>query len=100
MKIDHDSQALGENHLDGGVESGERLGSDFKCMSPAEHGLRIYAEPNVIKTHGLDERNILRGRPCFKMLFGVSAWIVDLSKPLTQINSMAQPGRTLCGGIR
>jgi len=100
MEINHDRKILRQDHLDRCIKISQGLGRDLKSVPSAKHRLGVYAQPNVIKTHGLDERNVLCRRPCFEMLLGVSAWIVNLSKPLTQINPMAQPGRTLCGGIR
>jgi hypothetical protein len=44
----------------------------------------------VVKSHRLDQRDILRGRPRFKVFFGVALLVVNLRKPLAQINSVAQ----------
>ena len=57
------------------------------------HGLGIHAEADVIKAHGFDQGNVVRRDPGFEMLFGVALGIVDLRKPLTEVDAMAK----VCG---
>jgi hypothetical protein len=94
MKIDGHRQTLVQDHLHGSVQITEIVGGKLICMAVPEHGLRIHAEPDVIESHGLDQRDVLRRHPGFKMLFGISLGIVNLGEPVTGVDPMLQMGQT------
>src|SRR3977135_1833496 len=48
----------------------------------------------MVKSHRLDQRDVLCRSPRFKMFLVVSLLIVNLREPLAQINSMLQMRRT------
>ena len=90
MNVNDNGQALIENHLYGGVEISQVIHGDSVGLPVPEHRLRIHAQPHMVESHRLDQRAILSGGPRFKMFFGVALLIVNLRKPLAQINSVAQ----------
>src|SRR5581483_7769361 len=82
-------------------------------MTARPHGLRIDAEPDVVKAHLLNQRDVAGGGVSEKVLFGVSLRIRYPCKPFTGVDSMAQAGeargrnsrrparrKRLCGGDR
>ena len=48
----------------------------------------------MIEAHGLDERDVAGCGPVFEVLFGVSLGIVNLGKPLVEINAVSKMART------
>src|SRR5260370_42646347 len=47
----------------------------------------------MVKSHGLDQRDVLRCVPRFEVFFGIALRIINLRKPFAQIDSMTQMRR-------
>src|SRR5258706_435606 len=97
MHVEDHGEALIENHLYGGIEIGEIVRGNAVGLIAMEHWLWIDAEPNVIKVHRLDQSNVVRGVPRFKVFFGVALGIVDLREPFAEIDSVAKMSRAAMG---
>ena len=97
MNVNNDGQSTVEDHLQRTVEIPQIIRRNSVGLSAPEHRLGIHAQPHVIESHRFNERDILRGIPRFKVFLGVALLVVNLRKPLAQINSMAQ---MLCVTLR
>jgi len=100
MHINHHSEPLIQNHLHRGVEVAKIFGGDLIGPTLGEHGLRIDAQAHVIKAHRFDQGNVAGGAPVLKMLFGVTAFVVNLSKPLARIDAAAKVSEARGGDRR
>ena len=88
MHVEFDSQACVENHLHRRIEIAEIFRAAVPMPHGVHHRLRIDAEPHMIKPGGLDQRDVTGSSPGFKVFLRVSLGIVDLRKPLAEIDPM------------
>lgn len=82
-----------EDALDRVIERTQTLGTNGGRTIHGKQGLRIHAQPHVIETPGLHERNVLRGDGRFEGLWGVTLRTLDLRKPSAGMDAVLQTGR-------
>ncbi len=88
VQINDHRQAVIQNHLYRVVEIRHVFLWNPVRLPSLEHRLRIHAQPHVVKSHRFDQRDILRRSPSLKMFLCIALRIVDLRKPLAQIDPM------------
>src|SRR3954471_8632883 len=86
-----------EDHFYSRIEIAEIFGRKFVTTVVADHRLGVHAQTDVIESHRLNKRDVVGGSPVFKMLFGVALGIVNLRKPLAQVNAVAKMSRAVLG---
>ncbi len=90
MHVDDHHKAVVEDHLYRRVQIAEILRGKLLRLVHREHGLRVHAQAHVVETHGLDQRDILGGRPRFKVFARVAAFVVDLGEPFAEVDTPTQ----------
>ena len=90
MHVNDNCQPARQDHLNRGIQIPEILLGNPVCLAAPEHRLGIHAQPHVVKSHGLDRIDVRRRRPRRKMLARIALLVVNLRKPLAQIDAVLQ----------
>ena len=86
VHVDDHRQSLIQNHLHRRIQISQVIRRNLVRLLASEHRLRIHAQPYVVKPHSLDQGDVLRGIPRFKMFFRVSLLVIHLREPFAQID--------------
>jgi hypothetical protein len=82
MHIQLDRQAGIKNRLDRCIEISKILSRPAATSSSVHHRLRIHAQPHMVESSRLDQRNIGSCGPTLKVFFRISPRVVHLREPL------------------
>ena len=100
VHIELDRQAGIENHLHRRVEIPEIFRRAALPLRRVHQGLRVHAQPHMVESQRLDERDVGRGIPALKVFFRISLGIVNLREPLTQVDAAAKVRKARRGDAR
>ena len=90
VDVDDYCEPLIQNHLDRGIQISQVVLGNSVCLFAAEHWLWIDAQPDMIELHRLDQGDVLRRGPRFKVLLGVGLLVIHLREPFAQVDAVAQ----------
>src|SRR5689334_21168099 len=100
MQVDFDREPSVEDHLYRRIQIAVVLRSAIRLSRRVQHRLRIHAQADVVKSGGLDERDVRGCCPVLEMFFRISARVVHLGKPLAQVDSVPNMRESRSGNSR